>query len=45
MRYTPGLAKVGSAIQKVMGAKGYTDSIGIAYAYFNFFQNKKSRLK
>jgi uncharacterized transporter YbjL len=45
MTYTPGFIKIGSAIQKLLGAGGYTDSMEIEYAYFNFFKNKDSRLK
>jgi hypothetical protein len=41
MIYTPGFIKIGSAIQKLMGRRGYTDSIEIAYASFNFFEIRK----
>jgi hypothetical protein len=43
--HIPGFIKIGSAIQKLRGGGGYTDSMEIAYAYFHFFQNKESRLK
>jgi hypothetical protein len=41
MIYTPGFINFGSAIQQLMGAGGYTDSMEIAYDYFNFFKIRK----
>jgi hypothetical protein len=41
MIYIPSLVEIGSGIQKLIW--GYTDSMEIAKAHFNFFQNKESR--
>jgi hypothetical protein len=38
MIQTSSFLKIGSAIQKLMGGGGITDSMEIAYAYFNSFK-------